>query len=1161
MRTKTQHLDNWAILSLWRDPGVRQRWIACVLLSWMGCWGVLLSAAHAAVPTGTILGTVSDSSGAVIPAAAVTVTHESTGASRSMSTDSSGNFTFPLLSVGNYTLKVEKEGFQTFKQKEILLQVDKNLTIAVTLQLGEITQEVTVEGATAGVDLVKATISEVVDQRRIVDLPLNGRDPLQLQSLMPGVVLDNNNVSHGQGQHQGLVVNGNRPASNYYLMDGVDAIDGYLAVAPAFPAPDALQEFSVQTSVFSAEYGRNAGALVNAVVRAGSNEFHGTLFEFFRNTKLNANDFFANRAGRSKPAFNLNQYGGTFGGPIRKDKTFFFGYYQGTNRRKNNVLTVPNVLTARQRPDLNPSSVADFSEVCPGASCPRDPRTGQFFPNFIIPRDRVDPVAVKFVSRVMPLPNSGLSYVFNGPSAATNDKLDETQFIGRIDHTFSNADKFFGRYFYNYDEAGGLTNNIPDVNFIKKFRNQNLGLNWTHTFSPVMLNTATFGFNRLWHLRGPDIDIGWSDFGGPCSAWGCGQRPPFNRQYVITIAGSLATGSNMGTFGQPRTTFQASDVLSWVKGKHTLKLGVDYRRESVNRFEDFLSEPTISFTNQFTGNGLSDFLLGLPATFRQDNLVESQLRHTSPNLFVSDNIKLQPNLTVDLGLRWEPYLPPVDNLNNQLCLDPTFTKRSKFYPTAPPGILFPGPPLGTSFGEGDAECPRQLFPNRWANFAPRFGVAWDPFSKGKTSIRAGYGVFWEQIRLIGYNRFSTAQPFALSRNITSPGNPSNNFAPSLSGDLIYTNSGQINPFPFITPRTPEQRANYYPAYKGRWVGPALESFFNPDWNQAYVQGFNLSIQQELWQNYAFTVAYVGNKATHLWTARELNPAIPLPLSVMSAAQQRANTDERRRFSSIRCLNQADQSIPCYGPLGLQDNPLWSNFHSLQISMNRKFSGGLTFLGSYVWSKYIDILSLGTEGNSGPRNPFNLIADKGLSDNDIAHRFVASYIWEVPKIRSLTGVSNVLVNGWQFNGITTIQSGSPFTVLSGRDASLTSIGKDTADYVPGQIPQLDSGRPNGQLVDQYFNTAAFQSAADGTFGTTGRNTLRGPGIINFDFAVFKDFQVSERWGKIQFRNEYFNVFNNVNLLNPQNSLAAGSAFGRIVATRDPRFVQFALKWIF
>ena len=1128
--------------------------ILCVLLAAGLAVDTLLAAA-----SGTIVGTVTDETGAVIPGAVVTVTHQGTGAPRSMVTDAAGNYNFPLLPVGPYTVKVEMQGFQTFVQRDVVLQVDENLTVQVKMKIGAISEQVVVEGTPAGVDLVKATVTEVVDQRRIVDLPLNGRNPLQLQLLMPGVVFDTNTVGHGQGQNEGMVINGNRPASNYYVMDGVDAVDSYLAVAPTFPSPDALQEFSVQTSVFSAEYGRNAGGLINAVVRSGTNAFRGTLFEFLRNERLNANEFFANSTGRPKPAFKLNQYGGTFGGPIRRDKTFVFGYYQGTNKRKNNIVTIPTVFTPQERPDLNPNGWADFSDVCPGSQCPRDPRTGQPFPNFIIPAERLDPVAVRFTKAAIPPPNSGRSYVFSGPSAGPNDKLDESQFIVRIDHSFSSADKLFGRYFFNDDTAGGLTGNNPQQTFTKKFRNQNFSLNWMHTFSSTMLNTATLGFNRLWHRRGIDQDVGWEDFGGPCSAWGC-RSSPYPLEYVIGIAGSISTGAS-GTFGQPRTTFQYSDVLSWIKGRHALKFGFDYRREAVNRFEDFLTEPTISFTNQFTGNALADFLLGLPASFRQDALVVSQLRHSSPNIFVADNVKVLPNVTVDLGLRWEPFLPPVDNLNDQICVDAAFTKQSKFYPTAPPGLTFPGPPLGASYGEGDPDCPRHLVSRRWANFAPRAGLVWDPFKKGKTAVRAGYGIFWDQFRLIGYNRFSTAQPFGLSRNIFAPGNASNGFAPSLSGNLIYTNAGQINPYPFSPPRTPEERAGYSPKFGGRWIAPALEVFLNPDFNLSYVQQFTLNVQQEVMKDTTLTIGYVGNRATHLWDPRQFNPPVPLPVTVMSADAQRANADERRKMSSIRCRGPRNEDLPCYGPVEIEDNGLWSSFHSLQVSINRKFSRGVTFLGSYVWSKYLDIQSFGGEGNSGPRNPFNLFLDKGLSDNDVAHRFVISYIWELPRVRRFAGLSNKLLNGWQINGITTAQSGTPYTIFSGRDTSLTTVGKDTADPVPGQDPAISGDRPRGDTIGRYFNTAAFQTAADGTVGQVGRNSLRGPAYVNWDFALFKDFPLSERWGKIQFRNEYFNIFNQVNFRNPVNSIASGAAFGKILATRDPRFIQFGLKWIF
>lgn len=1147
------------------------RWES-VIEQWMPIVGLLLTCylfaalpALAVTPSGTIVGTVRDSTGGVVPGATITVIDQATNESRTAKGNDVGDFTFPLLPVGTYTLRAEKEGFQEFVQKDIILQVDQSVTLSVVLQVGNVRQTVNVVGTNAAVNLLTATVSHVVNASRVVNLPLNGRDTLQLQFVMPGVTFDNNNVAHGQGQEEGVTVNGNRPGSDYYLLDGVDLTDNYLAVAATFPAPDAVQEFDIQTSDFNAQYGRNAGGLVSVVTKSGTNTWHGDAFEFLRNTSLNANNFFTNRAGLRRPPFHLNQFGGTLGGPIRKDRTFIFGYFQETRKRRSEAFTIPTVLTAQERPDLN-GGVANFSDVCPGTNCPIDPRTGQPFPNNTIPANRFDPTALNFIKAVMPLPNSGSSSSFNAPQVGPLDDLNEPQFVVRFDHTINANNRLFARYFFNKDTASGLGagDNIPGTLHEKLFKNNNVAVNWVHTFSPTLLNSATIGFTRLAHFRSPTKSIAWRDFGGPPFAASTGLAKEVTGDLYVNISGSLVSFGD-GVFRQNRQTSQFSDTVSWVKGRHTLAFGGDARKESINRFEDFFTDPTFSFSGQFTGNPLGDLLLGLPSSFRQDSEVRSELRHTALDLFATDSFKVRPNLTLDLGFRWEPYLPPVDNLNDQLCFDPTFTKRSTFYPTAPPGILYPGGPNGRGFGPGDPDCPRKLVPNRWKNVAPRVGFNWDPFKDGKTSIRAGYGIFWDQIRLIGYNRFSTAQPFDFSANVFSPGNATNNFAPSLTGTSVFSNAGVPNPYPFVLPRTPDQRAAYNSIFGGNWPSFSLEDVLNPDWNEAYIGEWNFTIQRQLFNDYSLSVAYIGNKATHLPVSREFNWAIPLPLSQQSAAQQRATTNLRRRFGSQRNIlcNTATPGVqlPCYGPFEEEDIGLWSNYNSLQISLNRKFSHGLEFLASYVWGNYLDVFSFEGEGSTGPRNPNNFALDYGPSDNNVRHRFVVSYIWQVPKFGHFGGVTNQVVNGWEFQGITTIQSGSPFTVRSGKDTSLTGIGQDTADLVPGQTPTLDTSRQHSQLISEYFNTAAFRVAADGTFGTAARNSLTGPGIINFDFSIFKNFPISERWGSIQLRSEFFNLFNHPNFLNPVSNVSAGGAFGHIFGARDPRFVQFALKWLF
>jgi hypothetical protein len=1139
------------------------------------CFGSAPPLALAIGPTGTIVGTVTDQSGAAVPGATVSAINQGTAETRTVQADGVGNFAFPLLPVGNYTIKVGKAGFEAYQQKNIVLQVDQSVTANVALQLGAVTQTVTVTETAAGVNLVDVAVSHVVDQERIVDLPLNGRDTLQLEYVMPGVNYDNDNVAHAQGQHEGVVVNGNRPGSVYFLLDGVDMTDSYLSIAPVIPAPDALQEFDIQTSDFNAQYGRSSGGIVNAATKAGTNAWHGDLFEFLRNTSLNANNFFANEAGLATVPFKLNQFGGTIGGPIQKNKTFIFGYFQQTYQRKDEANSIGTTLTAAEQPNVNTTGVADFSALCAStpANCPRDPRTGAAFPGDIIPGNRIDPTAAKMAAALLPPPNtSSGGYTFAAPVAWNNDDINESQFVVRVDRTINQANSLFVRMFFNNDHGTGIGGNIPATSYDKDFRNDDPAITWTHTFSPTLLNSATIGFNRIGHFRGPTKSLSWGTFGGPPTA----STLTLPEDFYTGITGSI--GDANGAFRQNRQTWQASDGLSWVKGKHTVAFGGDYRKEGVNRWENYFTDPYYDFNGVFSGNALSDVLLGLPDYFTQDSPVYSELRHTAIDFYATDSFKVRSNLTLDAGLRWEPYFPPVDNLNDQICLDQTFTKRSQFYPSAPPGILFPGPTLGqASEGTGDPGCPRGLVPKRWANLAPRVGFNWDPFKTGKMSIRAAYGMFFDQTRLIGYNRFSTSQPFAYVSTIYDPGSSSNNYAPSLAGLNTFTNSKTVYPFPFVTPRTPAERAAYSPYFAGNWPTSALEDADNPNWNVGRAEEWNFTVQREFGTNYTVSASYVANRGYGLWISRESNPGIPDPFptnwqtvcgtgsSTTSTnpdcpQNQGATLPTRRRLNAIQCGTGAPGVTgPCYGPFELEDNAAWSSYNALQITINRKFTHGLEFLGSYVYGKYLDIESYGAEGGLGPRDPNNIALSYGPSDNDVRSKFVVSYIWQVPHMKRFTGASSFALNGWSFQGVTTIQSGSPFTVSTPYDSGLTSIGSDTADLLGGQSPTI-AHPSTGAAVHEWFNTSAFTDAAWGTYGNSARNMLYGPGIVDFDFAVFKDFPLSERWGKVEFRNENFNLFNHSNFYNP-DSTVGDVTFGQILSARDPRFIQFALKWIF
>lgn len=1117
--------------------------------AWLIFAGLLLITlpAWAVGPTGKILGSANDPSGNAIVGAKVTLTNQGTSEIRTGVTGSSGDFTFTQVPIGNYTIKVEATGFQSYEQKNLVLQVDQSISVTATLQVGVATQVVEVNGGQQAIDLVDATVSNVVDQQRIENLPLNGRDTLQLQYIMPGVSYDNNNVAHGQGQHEGTVVNGNRPGSNYYLLDGVDMTDPYLSTAPVFPAPDALQEFDIQTSNFTAQYGRSSGGLVNVATRAGTNSFHGGLFEFFRNTVLDSHNYF-DPAGSPVPAFKLNQFGGFLGGPIIKNKTFFFGYYQGTRQRRDETTTVGTVLTQAQRPDLN-GGISNFSGIV-------DPVTGLPFPGNVIPANRIDPTALQFITKLMPLPNNSTGgYTFNSPLADNQDNLNEDQYLARIDHSFSTNNLLFGHYFYNQDVSNGLgVDNIPGLPHQKYFRNQNVALDYTHTFNPNLINTAVFGFSRIAHHRGPTISVGWGSFGGPQST----SRAGVNSDLYTSINGSVSAGGD-GDFVQNRQTWQYTDYLGLVKGRHTMSFGGDFRREASNRVEDYYTDPIFNFNGQYSGNALADLLLGLPNYYNLQTEVSSRLRHNAFDVYAQDNYKISKRVTIDVGIRWEPFLPPVDNLNDQICYDPTFTKKSAYYPTAPPGILFPGPPDGSgSLGQGDPGCPRAMVPSRWKNVAPRAGINVDPFGNGKTSVRAGFGIFWDQARLIAWNRFSTAQPFDASVIVNGP----RVLQPSLSANNIYTNGQVQNPYPFIIPRTSEQRAAFSPSYGGNWPTAAGETVVAPNFNEGYTSQWNLSLDQQLAANFMMTISYIGNHGTHLFVSRENNYA---PLSTydttLSIAQNNTNLPQRRRLSYIQCGTglPSAPTAACYGPMEILDPALWSNYDSFQVALNRRFQHGFSLLASYVWGNYLDVVSYTAEGGNGPRDPTDFRLSYGPSDNNVRNRFAASYIYQLPTSQSLHGFKAALVNGWQNQSIIIAQSGSPYSINSSLDTAATGISGETADLTGTAIQPT-----GGRNVAHFFNTAAFQNAAPGTFGVTGRNFLTGPTLFDIDFSVFKEFPVFER-GKVEFRGELFNLLNHPNFLNPDNTVGDGT-FGQLTSARStgtgaPRIAQFALKYLF
>jgi hypothetical protein len=1029
----------------------------------------------------TIYGSVQDGTGAVIPGAEITVTNIRTGNVRTTASNASGNYVVSQLPIGIYILRVQAQGFKTYIQDNIAVQVDENRLVNAVLELGSVSESVEVAAELVQVETRTGTLREVVDAKRIVELPLNGRNPLQLQYLVPGV---GGIAGQGQAQNQSVSINGSRANANNYQLDGGDNHDPYFNTPTVFPSPDALEEFSIQTNSYAADRGRNAGAFMSAVTKSGTNEFHGTLFHFLRNDKLNARNFFA----REVPPFKRNQYGATFGGPIKRDRTFFFFSWQRTNERSAPGAVTSIVPTAEQRQ-------GDFSNRVQPL---RDPLGGTFAGN-IIPTNRLNAASQAFLSSMVPLPNGPAGLL----SFVSQQSIDDDQYILKIDHRFSDSNQMYGRLLRNSNDFDEATGNLPDFLARINYENWSLVLNDTHIFSPTVVNTFTFSFTDIDRRQIPIVpgNQNWTDFGAG-----------FTRTFTDDAASSIHTvvdgyfnAFSRFPLNHFRQNYQFSNVLSWNKGAHFLKFGGDIRRSILDLQEFFRGDPWMRFRNTFTGDAGADLMLGRPTVYEQIAEAANQPRVYEMGFFVQDDWRVNRRLTLNLGLRWDPWFPFEDRLERfaQIRLG----QQSTVFPSAPQGLVYPGDPGTTS----------SLQQTAWGNWGPRFGFAFDPTGTGKSSIRGGYGIFYSQVRQQANNQISTNQPFSLKLTANDP-----------EGGVDNPYLGFGNPFPFSPPSTPQEIADY------QWVTPMAITQFNPNFRNARVQQWNLNLQRQFFDSWIGTVAYVGTKGNHLFMSNELNPAI---------------------FGAPGgSLNARRPLFPTFANISDQSSQASSIYHAMQLTMNKRFASGLTLLSNYTWSKLIDTAS---NDGQGPANPFDIRNERGRSDFDRTHRFVSSFVYELPRMQGSNAFVRHVLGGWDVNGILTLVSGSPLSFGSGRDNSQSGVNSDRADLIGD--PFLSTGRSRDETIARYFNTSAFAVNALGTFGNSGRNIMDSPGQATVDTGIFKNFLITENM-RIQFRTEVFNTFNRVNLGNP-NTNASAVAFGRITGAGAPRVVQFALKFMF
>lgn len=1222
---------------------------------------------------GTITGTVQDPRGAGVANAVILLTNMETGVTVGNKTGRLGEYTFLDVPVGLYRIQSTAEGFQLTVRNAIHLDVNQTITLKISLQPGQTTEAVEESTDSVFIDISSTQIGAVINDRLITGLPLDERDTYQFLQLQPGVQgIGGTDLFYGSNQPGAVSVNGGRGRANNFSVNGGDANDLFINAPAIQPSPDAVQEFRVITNTFNAEFGRNSGSVVNIITRSGSNTFHGSAYEFFGNNVLDAKGFFD----PVTPDNRQNQFGGTLGGPIRKDRTFFFASYEGRRltqgissdpvlvpsaaERNGNFSATPFDSTAV----LNSVTVASILNARPGCAAAITTAGGvtpaagtpwsKIFPNSIVPSACLDPVASSLVGLYVPQANSP-GGVFR---AVPDEFANSEQFTLKLDHKLSGNQSLHG-YYYVIDGTDSqpftrfqqtLPNLLPGFGNDNAARSQQLSLAHTWDLGPSSVNELRFAFMRESQgtfLHPQRTNLVTNSCNGAATAFcftGTTDTPGIitpdpklgitpnlgpNHEGVpfISIAGGFTIGNDFeGELPQTGNTFQWSDNFTRIWGSHTAKFGIDFRRQYFDQTLFF--DPNGQFT--YSGGGPNDlkatrpdgtenlfanYLLGLPDSFVQGSTQSEDIRMNSLYLFAQDSWKLRPDLTLNYGLRWELNTPMVDSGNRIQTFRPgqattvfpcqlsAASQASLGFPDSncnPGGSAQAVFPLGLVV-PGDKGVPNGLTQTYYGAFAPRIGLAWSPFPSRKTSIHAGYGIFYNPMEQLVLEQFQGEPPFGGSSSLgqplfSTPYVSQNSNCTAATPCSVGGPGTSPNPFNGVltpAPGTPVDFSIFRPILLFGEMQPHLKA--------QYSEQYNLGVTHEIARDTVLSVAYVGSQGHRLLASRDLNPGSPqtcldliatlgnnacgpfsadnsffvppgtviapqglhLPYGPVSFLPGGTVVGSKgitlvglRQFSSPFCNPMSGtgcppDGIPVFSSIFAQDEVANSSYNSLQVSVEKKFSHGVQLLSAYTFSKSLDNAS----SMENLLDPFNLSAGRSLSLFDARHRWVTSYLWQLP-VPSYSGTKGMLLDNWTVSGITAFQSGFPIALTSNADQELEFSQDFTFPGRPDQIAPFSTLNPRNNS-GLFFNPSSFALPALGSLGSAPRTICCGPGIVNTDFSLQKVFPLTES-KNAEFRTEAFNLFNHTQFLNPDGNFSDGSNFGRVTRARSPRQIQLALK---